>query len=353
MGVQDAARPSAFCEGDGGRRAGRHEQPGVRVTRDAGRPAPGAAVCRTPASVKLSVKESSRGGRDAGQARPCGIGRQRPYCSFNATRAYILRLGGVLPQGYRQQPAAAQVWGARQITRIAQRTVRRIGQGSRCTILHITAGGFPVPATRAVLPGLRRLGADRPFVPRSMKKLLIVRTPVLRRTLAEHAMADAFLALRRLTRTTWSRTSACTPVGARDRHRPVVGLGEDPRGEEFIHLGSLQQAKLTLFDNYTMQFQSSDLIVVANPLWNLSVPTRLKAWVTPSAGRGHLPLQQRAAPRPAAAGRSSTYRPAAATSAARTRPANGCAPCSPSSAAISSSTWPRAWITHPSAPTRS
>lgn len=50
-------------------------------------------------------------------------------------------------------------------------------------------------------------------------------------------------------------------------------------GEAFLHLDPMQQAKLTLFENYTMQFLSSDVIVVANPLWNMSVPTRLKAWI--------------------------------------------------------------------------
>lgn len=50
-------------------------------------------------------------------------------------------------------------------------------------------------------------------------------------------------------------------------------------GEAFVHLSPLQQAKLTLFENYTMQFLSSDVVVVANPLWNMSVPTRLKAWI--------------------------------------------------------------------------
>lgn len=50
-------------------------------------------------------------------------------------------------------------------------------------------------------------------------------------------------------------------------------------GEPFLHLDPMQQAKLTLFENYTMQFLSSDLVVVANPLWNMSVPTRLKAWI--------------------------------------------------------------------------
>lgn len=50
-------------------------------------------------------------------------------------------------------------------------------------------------------------------------------------------------------------------------------------GEPFLHLSPMQQAKVTLFENYTMQFLSSQLIVVANPLWNMSVPTRLKAWI--------------------------------------------------------------------------
>lgn len=50
-------------------------------------------------------------------------------------------------------------------------------------------------------------------------------------------------------------------------------------GEHFSHLTGAQQNKLALFDQYTKQFQSADLVVIANPLWNLSVPTRLKAWI--------------------------------------------------------------------------
>lgn len=50
-------------------------------------------------------------------------------------------------------------------------------------------------------------------------------------------------------------------------------------GEHFAHLSAQQQTKLTLFGNYTEQFLESDLVVIANPLWNLSVPTRLKAWI--------------------------------------------------------------------------
>lgn len=50
-------------------------------------------------------------------------------------------------------------------------------------------------------------------------------------------------------------------------------------GEHFSHLTGAQQNKLALFDQYTKQFQSADLVVMANPLWNLSVPARLKAWI--------------------------------------------------------------------------
>ncbi|PMC75722.1 MULTISPECIES: FMN-dependent NADH-azoreductase [unclassified Brachybacterium] len=50
-------------------------------------------------------------------------------------------------------------------------------------------------------------------------------------------------------------------------------------GEHFSHLSAQQQNKLALFDQYTKQFLAADLVVIANPLWNLSIPTRLKAWI--------------------------------------------------------------------------
>lgn len=59
----------------------------------------------------------------------------------------------------------------------------------------------------------------------------------------------------------------------------LTGWDELRKGEPFVHLSAMQQAKLTLFENYTMQFLGADIVVVANPLWNLSVPTRLKAWI--------------------------------------------------------------------------
>lgn len=50
-------------------------------------------------------------------------------------------------------------------------------------------------------------------------------------------------------------------------------------GTVFAHLSQAEQLKVTLFDGYTSQFLNVDRIVVANPLWNLNVPTRLKAWI--------------------------------------------------------------------------
>jgi len=50
-------------------------------------------------------------------------------------------------------------------------------------------------------------------------------------------------------------------------------------GTPFAHLTLNEQAKVTLFKGYTTQFMANDKIVIANPLWNLQVPTRLKAWL--------------------------------------------------------------------------
>lgn len=50
-------------------------------------------------------------------------------------------------------------------------------------------------------------------------------------------------------------------------------------GTPFVHLHDFEQNKATLFDNYTEQFLAADRVVIANPLWNPQVPTRLKAWI--------------------------------------------------------------------------
>ncbi|RTE49220.1 NAD(P)H-dependent oxidoreductase [Actinobaculum sp. 352] len=57
------------------------------------------------------------------------------------------------------------------------------------------------------------------------------------------------------------------------------GWNELGEGVPFIHLSIAEQAKITLFKHYTEQFVAADKVVIANPLWNLQVPTRLKAWI--------------------------------------------------------------------------
>jgi len=50
------------------------------------------------------------------------------------------------------------------------------------------------------------------------------------------------------------------------------------KGAEFTDLSTNQQSKLAAFNGLTEQFEKADKIVIANPLWNLSIPSRLKAW---------------------------------------------------------------------------
>ncbi|WP_407371019.1 FMN-dependent NADH-azoreductase [Carnobacterium sp.] len=50
-------------------------------------------------------------------------------------------------------------------------------------------------------------------------------------------------------------------------------------GTAFDELSEAKQQKITLFNGYTDDFLQADKIVIANPLWNLNVPARLKAWV--------------------------------------------------------------------------
>ena len=50
-------------------------------------------------------------------------------------------------------------------------------------------------------------------------------------------------------------------------------------GTDFASLSGEQQAKLARFGELTEQFIAADKVVIANPLWNLHIPTRLKAWI--------------------------------------------------------------------------
>ncbi|MGF2942394.1 FMN-dependent NADH-azoreductase [Enterococcus xiangfangensis] len=50
------------------------------------------------------------------------------------------------------------------------------------------------------------------------------------------------------------------------------------KGTDFTELSEVQQEKVRIFNELTDQFLASQKIVIANALWNLNVPTRLKAW---------------------------------------------------------------------------
>lgn len=50
-------------------------------------------------------------------------------------------------------------------------------------------------------------------------------------------------------------------------------------GKDFSTLTSAQQHDVTRFDELTQLFLDADKIIVANALWNLNIPTRLKSWI--------------------------------------------------------------------------
>lgn len=49
-------------------------------------------------------------------------------------------------------------------------------------------------------------------------------------------------------------------------------------GADFSSLSENQQQKIARFNELTEQFLAADKIVIANALWNLNIPTKLKAW---------------------------------------------------------------------------
>ncbi|MGM0125313.1 FMN-dependent NADH-azoreductase [Enterococcus sp. AZ194] len=50
-------------------------------------------------------------------------------------------------------------------------------------------------------------------------------------------------------------------------------------GIAFEDLTAEQQKKIARFNELTEQFLATDKVVIANAMWNLNVPTRLKAWI--------------------------------------------------------------------------
>ncbi|MGM0174391.1 FMN-dependent NADH-azoreductase [Enterococcus sp. DIV0800] len=50
------------------------------------------------------------------------------------------------------------------------------------------------------------------------------------------------------------------------------------KGAEFTDLSDAQQEKVRIFNEFTDQFLASEKIVIANALWNLNIPSKLKSW---------------------------------------------------------------------------
>src|ERR1019366_3144760 len=154
------------------------------------------------------------------------------------------------------------------------------------------------PAPDVDVPGGRRLVGDPPgqpgsrplrpaFVPlltegHTMAKLLVVRAhPLTSEFSRSMQLADEFVRV-------YSQTHPDDDVldlNLYNRAVPEIDLDllsawkKIGSGTPFAHLDQAEQLKATLFDGYTSQFLNVDKIVVANPLWNLNVPTRLKAWI--------------------------------------------------------------------------
>ncbi|MFV0557343.1 MAG: NAD(P)H-dependent oxidoreductase [Enterococcus sp.] len=50
-------------------------------------------------------------------------------------------------------------------------------------------------------------------------------------------------------------------------------------GQEFSTLTADQQKKVARFNELQEQFLAADKLIITNALWNLNIPTRLKAWM--------------------------------------------------------------------------
>ncbi len=59
----------------------------------------------------------------------------------------------------------------------------------------------------------------------------------------------------------------------------ITAWGQVAAGTAFTDLPEATQRALGQFDNALAQFKAADKIVIANPMWNLSIPAQLKSWV--------------------------------------------------------------------------
>jgi FMN-dependent NADH-azoreductase len=66
----------------------------------------------------------------------------------------------------------------------------------------------------------------------------------------------------------------------------LTGWDQLRGGADFSELSEASQEKVTRLTELTQQFMDADKILVANPLWNLSIPAKLKAWIDAVAVAG-------------------------------------------------------------------
>ena len=60
----------------------------------------------------------------------------------------------------------------------------------------------------------------------------------------------------------------------------ILGAWDELRaGKSLSSLTEIQQTKLKQYDTYAAQFLAADKIVIANPLWNQSIPAKLQQWI--------------------------------------------------------------------------
>ena len=103
-----------------------------------------------------------------------------------------------------------------------------------------------------------------------MSKLLVVKAHPLTKEESRSVRAlETFLA-------SYRETNPSDEIEILDVYAPETNM---PEIDAFETLSENQQQKVARFNELTDQFLSADKVVIANPMWNLNVPTRLKAWV--------------------------------------------------------------------------
>ncbi|WP_285180697.1 NAD(P)H-dependent oxidoreductase, partial [Mycobacterium tuberculosis] len=60
----------------------------------------------------------------------------------------------------------------------------------------------------------------------------------------------------------------------------MMGAWNDLRaGKQFESLTPSQREKINTFNTSVQEFIDADKVIIANPLWNMSIPTKLKSWI--------------------------------------------------------------------------